>query len=186
MLLAIGEANEVVTKRAAAKPVAKSGKDKNEVNNDPLADLGLTDNAPAAPVKEAVPAKAKTEVKKSEPVKEPETTTETREEVEVGELEFGFVDFIPTAKRRTEGSKYKFDALAAPQTKDGKTRYAQFTVKLQPGVEADKLRRSVQSATTQANRQGKNEGKYFVSRSVNDASGNFAGMQVIRTDQRPD
>jgi hypothetical protein len=190
-LLAIGEAKDVVNKRAAAKPVAKSGKEKKNVDNDPLADLGLTDDASAAPATEAAPAKAKAEVKKSAPVKEPEPATETeqsegREEVEVGELEFGFVDFIPTAKRRTEGSKYKFDKLQAPQTKDGKTRYAQFTVKLQEGVDADKLRRSVQSATTQANRHGKNEGKYFVSRSVNGADGKFAGMQVIRTDQRPD
>jgi hypothetical protein len=188
---AIGATKEVVTpKRAAAKPVAKSGKDNKNVDIDPLADLGLTDETPAQQPQAKASAKAKPAAQPA-PAPEPETVaeteqTETREEVEVGELEFGFVDFIPTAKRRTEGSKYKFDALAAPQTKDGKTRYAQFTVKLQEGVDADKLRRSVQSATTQANRQGKNEGKYFVSRSVNGADGKFVGMQVIRTDQRPD
>lgn len=182
----------MTSKRVAAKPVAKSGKDNKNVNvdNDPLADLGLTTSAPETAPKEAA-AKAKTETKKSAVVKEPETVTETaqtdgREEVEVGELEFGFIDFIPTTKRRTDGSKYKFDQLAAPQQKDGKTLYAHFTVKLLEGVDADKLRRSVQSATTQANKQGKNEGKYFVSRSVNDKAGKFAGMQVIRTDQRPD
>jgi hypothetical protein len=196
-LIAIGEAKDVVTKRTAAKPVAKSGKDKTTVSieNDPLADLGLTDETPAQQPQAKATAKAPAKATEKPaatpaPTPEPETAaeteqTETREEVEVGELEFGFVDFIPTAKRRTEGSKYKFDQLQAPQVVDGKTRYAQFTVKLQDGVDADKLRRSVQSATTQANRQGSQAGKYFVSRSVQDDKGAFIGMQVIRTDVKP-
>jgi len=104
--------------------------------------------------------------------------------VEVGDIELGFAEFIPRAKRTSGGSKYKFDALVTPQKKGNKTLYANFLVKLLPGADADKLRRSVQSATTQANRQGLNEGKYFVSRSVN-KDGVFFGMQVFRTDDRP-
>jgi hypothetical protein len=148
-------------------------------DNDPLADLGL-DTPTETATETAAPAAAAAPEAATEPADEA-----TREEVEVGDLEFGFVDYIPTTKRRTEGSKYKFDALQAPQDKDGKKRYAQFTVKLQPGVDADKLRRSVQSATTQANRQGSQAGKYFVSRSLNDDKGAFVGMQVIRTDVKP-
>jgi hypothetical protein len=149
------------------------------VNPDPLADLGLDlETAPAvvaAPTKQpavVAPVQAKTE-----------GATTDREEVEVGEIEFGFVDYIPTAKRKAEGSKYKFDKLPAPTEVDGKPRIANFIVRLQPGVEADKLRRSVQSATTQANRQGAAEGKYFVSRSVTE-NGEFVGMMVLRTDKK--
>jgi hypothetical protein len=165
--------------------VASTGKGKTKVTDttDPLADLGLDDTP--APAAKAAAAPAAAPVADAAPAETTTADEATREEVDVGDLEFGFVDYIPTAKRRTEGSKYKFDALQAPQEKDGKTRYAQFTVKLQPGVDADKLRRSVQSATTQANRQGSQAGKYFVSRSLNDDKGAFVGMQVIRTDVKP-
>lgn len=165
------------------KPAAKSGaKDKPQVSDktDPLADLGLDEpKATAAPKATVVAA----------PAAATEATTE-REEVEVGEIEFGFDTFIPTAKRKAEGSKYKFDLLPAPAVftdgpNKGKAKIANFKVTLQDGVDEDKLRRSVQSATTQANRQGSDAGKYFVSRSLNDAAGKFIGMVVYRTDQKP-
>jgi hypothetical protein len=168
------------------------------LDSDPLADLGLETTAPTKPVA-AKPAKGSKAA--AAPVVEPtvEPTVEetdattsgesSREEVEVGDIEFGFSEFIPTAKRKAEGSKYKFDNLAAPSVwtegpNKGKPKIANFLVKLLPGVDADKLRRSVQSATTQANRQGADEGKYFVSRTAT-KDGVFIGMIVYRTDDKP-
>jgi hypothetical protein len=173
----------VTAKKKAAttgKPskAGQSGKDNPKVSNDPLADLGLDDTTTTAT--ETAPVTA---TETTPPVTEGETETSgTREEVEIGDIEFGFVTDLPTAKRKTEGSKYKFDKLPAPKKDGDVTQYANFTVKLQPGVDADKLRRSVQSATTQANKANKD--KYFVSRTVS-KDGEFVGMMVIRTDQRP-
>lgn len=168
--------------KPAAKPVAKpKTKDTSKVDNDPLADLGLeTSDAPTATQPAATVTETSTTVT--------EITSHTgRDEVEVGEIELGFAEFIPTAKRKAEGSKYKFDELVAPSTwtdgpNNGKQKIANFFVKLLDGVDADKLRRSVQSATTQANKQGKEAGKYFVSRSAT-KDGKFIGMIVYRTDK---
>lgn len=174
------------SKRTAAKPVASSSKAKKTVTTetDPLADLGLTDTAPTTTAAKAPAASAATATETAT-----ETETASREEVEVGEIEFGFDFDVPVSKRRTEGSKYQFDKLAAPGKFEdgphkGKPKIANFFVKLQPGVDADKLRRSVQSATTQANKTNKD--KYFVSRTVADADGKFIGMKVLRTDNRPE
>lgn len=171
------------SKRTAAKPVASSSKAKKTVTTetDPLADLGLTDT----PTTTAAKAPAKI----AEAATETVTETASREEVEVGDLVFGYDFDVPVSKRRTEGSKYQFDKLAAPGVFEdgphkGKPKIANFFVKLQPGVDADKLRRSVQSATTQANKT--NKSKYFVSRTVADADGRFIGMKVLRTDNRPE
>ncbi|WP_156164429.1 hypothetical protein [Bradyrhizobium sp. LTSP885] len=147
---------------------------------DPLADLGLTDTAP-----KPATATLRTDAGSGQ-VEATEADEAGRDEVEVGEIEFGFSDFVPTAKRKTEGSKYKFDQLPAPATwtegpNKGKPKIANFVVKLQPGVDPDKLRRSVQSATTQANKSGD---KYFVSRTVSE-DGKLTGMIVYRTDDRP-
>jgi hypothetical protein len=179
----------VASKKPVAKPMAKS-KDKRKLSNvdtDPLADLGLdtvTTKTATKPVAQSKPAAA--------PIVEAtvEAADETsHEEVDVGEIEFGFSEYIPSAKRKAEGSKYKFDSLPAPGVwtdgpNKGRPKIANFTVKLQPGVDADKLRRSVQSATTQANRQGSDAGKYFVSRTVT-TDGKFVGMIVYRTDAKP-
>lgn len=156
--------------------------------SDPLADLGLDDDTSTK--QETAPVAKKTDTKTASVTKTATTTEEataTREEVDVGEIEFGYVEYIPTAKRRTEGSKYQFDKLPAPGVFEdgpnkGKPKIAQFTVKVQPGVDPDKLRRSVQSATTQANKTNKD--KYFVSRTVT-KDGALVGMMVLRTDQRP-
>jgi hypothetical protein len=176
----------VVARKSAAKPRTKT-KGKTKVDtNDPLADLGLEDTAPAT----AVLANGGKAPKKETQQAAKASEEAGHDEVEVGELEFGFSPFIPTAKRKAEGSKYKFDKLPAPGVFEdgpykGKPKIANFVVKLQEGVDPEKLRRSVQSATTQANKQGKAEGKYFVSRTQTDASGKFTGMIVYRTDQRP-
>lgn len=148
------------------------------MSNDALAALGLDsveDTASAAsPATEAAVAEAKEAVE--------------REEVDVGEIEVGEIDYIPASKRASGGSKYKFDELKAPVVKEnGKTGYSFFRVTLQPGVDADKLKRSVQSATTQANKQAKERGAdaYFATRAENDKDGKFASILVIRTDDRP-
>lgn len=180
----------MATKKSTVKPAAKP-KETVVSDVDPLADLGLdpepvhttVDTAQETPITDK--PVVETTVSKTVTKK---TTEPTNEEVEVGEIEFGFSEFVPTAKRKAEGSKYKFDQLVAPGVFEdgphkGKPKFANFVVKLQPGVDPDKLRRSVQSATTQANRQGSDEGKYFVSRSLT-KDGQFAGMIVYRTDAK--
>lgn len=155
--------------KAADKSAAKSNKGAKVT--DPLADLGL----------EATTTKKAAE--------QPQTAATTeRKEVEVGDIEFGTVDYIPQSKRSSGGSKYKFDDLKAPaahpQDKNRKV-YANFIVRVQDGVDEAALKRSVQSATTQANKAGKGAGKYFITRAVPAADGKPAGVMVIRTDDRP-
>lgn len=151
--------------RTAAKTAAKKGKTNVTTEADPLAELGLTETTTAAP--SVAPETAETDI-----------------EVSSDEIEIGVAEFIPTAKRAGGGSMYPFDKLTAPvkDAASGKTKYSNFTVKVKPGQDPDKLKRSVQSATTQANKQGKSAGRYFVSRSTNDGSGKFASITVFRTD----
>lgn len=140
---------------------------------DALAALGLTD--------ESVTEETVEQTSNNGP---DETTPAEREEVEIGELEFGTLDFIPSSRRSSGGSKYKFDSLSAPVVDQttSKTNYSYFKVSLVEGIDANKLKRSVQSATTQANKT--NPDKYFVTRTVN-KDGNLEHMLVIRTDARP-
>ena len=159
-----------------AKQSRKSEK-KTMSSNDALAALGLEEEvavetvAPAAEVTETVAPVVATEAA-------------DREEVDVGTIELGTIDYIPTMKRTAGGSKYKFDELKAPGTDaNGKPAYSFFFVAVGTNEEA-KLKRSVQSATTQANKQSKDEGKYFITRTKT-VEGKFAGMLVIRTDDRP-
>ena len=88
-----------------------------------------------------------------------------------------------TGERKT-GSKYKFADIAAPVAKaDG--GYSYFNMKVEVGEnDADAFRRSIQSATTQANNAFKDgeDKRKFVTRSFNDAAGKFAGMKVFRVD----
>ena len=157
--------------KAAGK---QTDRKKSNMSNEALEALGL-DVAPEAP---AANTEAVTEAKEHV----------EREEVDVGEIEIGEIDYIPASKRASGGSKYKFDELAAPVTKDnGKKGYSFFRVTLQPGVDSDKLRRSVASATTQANKQAKDRGHdaYYITRAENGKDGKFQSMLVIRTDDRP-
>ena len=150
------------------------------MSNDALAALGLDTVADEAQVAETVAAATEVPAVESNDV--------DRTEVDVGEIEVGEIDYIPASKRSSGGSKYKFDELKAPVAKDnGKFGYSFFRVVLQPGVEADKLKRSVQSATTQANKQAKDRGSdaYFATRAENDTDGKFKSILVIRTDDRP-
>lgn len=165
-------------------------KRKVDSNIDPLADLGL-DAAPTKakdkPATKSVPDATKP--KETAPVTPPAASQADHSEVKIGDLEFGFSDFIPATKRKVEGSKYNFDKLAAPGVwaegpSKGKPKIANFFVALVPGEDEGKLKRSVQSATTQANKHNEAEGKYFASRS-RIVDGKFAGMVVYRTDTKP-
>lgn len=141
---------------------------------DPLGDLGLDLDA-AGTTEAAVVVEGSTEA------------TEKREEVQIGELEYGVLDFIPTQRRGggASGSKYKFEAIAAPVAKADGTgfQYNYSLVRLVEGEDADKLKRSVQSATTQANAQAKKDGgvERYVTRQFFD-KGEFAGVYIIRVD----
>jgi len=145
--------------------------------SDPLADLGL-DIDDAAEQGAVNTANADSEA--SAPA------AKAREEVVIGELEFGFADFVPSAKRGgPSGSKYEFDKLAAPVAKEDGSgfKYATFTARLQDGVDADKLKRSVQSAVTAANRSAKDSGapnRYVTRTAVQ--NGEFVGVTVFRVD----
>lgn len=93
-----------------------------------------------------------------------------------------------TGERKT-GSKYKFADIAAPIAKDG-GGWSYFKMTVEVGEnDPDAFRRSIQSATTQANnayKTGEGEAavyeRKFVTRSFNDAAGKFAGMNVFRVD----
>lgn len=175
----------------ATKAKDKS-KDKRRMDteHDPLADLGL-DIAPTVTKAKGKPADkpaADTKPKADAPPMVSVTIVE-HHDVIVGEIELGFSDYVPASKRKSEGTKYPFDKLVAPGVwadgpNKGKPKIANFFTKLADGETADKLKRSVQSATTQANKHGAAEGKYFASRSKT-VDGKFVGMIVLRTDARP-
>ncbi|AUZ94728.1 hypothetical protein HOR97_gp02 [Agrobacterium phage Atu_ph03] len=146
-------------------------------DDDLLGDLGLEDNATAPTADAAAPAAdaaAKTE----------------REEVKIGELEAVSFDAIPPQRRGggASGSKYKFETIAAPVAKDGGGySYSGTLVRLVEGEDADKLKRSVQSATTQANAKAKEDGavERFITRQHVE-KGEFAGVYIIRVDGTQD
>ena len=144
--------------------------------SDIMDDLGLnldgaaegTQEAPVEVAQEAAPAKARA----------------PRVEIEVGEIVVSteFETLAPLVRGGgATGSKYKFDELGAPvQQADGSYGYQTFTVEVGENDE-DALKRSVQSATTQANSKYKAEGRRFVTRSVV-AGGKFTAMKVYRVD----
>lgn len=138
-------------------------------NIDPLADLGLDT---AAEPTEALSSETATTTNEDDMAR-------STEDFSIGEIEIETVTELPTASRTPGVSKYPFAKLEAP----GKNGIARFVVPFKGGDEK-KFRRSVQSATTQANRTSASEGKYFESRSeVKD--GKFIGIAVYRTDKRP-
>lgn len=134
---------------------------------DPLADLGLDGGAAASG--EAANTNTENDMAK--------TTQTAAAEPVVGKIEIGFDAEVPSATRTGGGSQYPFTQLPAPA--EGKI--ANFFV---PYVSGDKKKfaRSVQSATTQANRN--KDGRYYESRSVTE-NGEFKGIKVFRTDNRP-
>lgn len=149
--------------------------------NDALADLGL-DLEAVAPI---VPADKEVNAEKK--------PRAPRVEVKIGELVFGDEDELPSIERNGGGfgereAKYDFDGLEAPYKGPNAAgeevwKYKTFTVGLLEGVDADALKRSVNSATTAANKKAEEakNGKYFVTRSVIKDE-KFVGIKVYRID----
>lgn len=173
----------------------RSKKENTMSSNDALAALGLDMDDASVSAPAVVQELAVTETASAA---QEDTVAETaatdkadpREEVELGELELGTLDHLPALTRlgNRGGSKFKFDELAAPEVgADGKTKYSFFAANAQEGVDSTKIKRSVQSATTQANKRARDEGsnKYFVTRTEN-KEGKFHRILVIRTDARPE
>lgn len=149
-------------------------------DDDLLGGLGLETEAVAGPVDGAA-SDAGTET----------TAKAEREEVKIGELEAVSFDAIPAQRRPggASGSKYKFETIAAPVAKDDGSgyNYSGTLVRLVEGEDAAKLKRSVQSATTQANAQSKAAGednRYITRQYVE--KGEFAGVYIIRVDGTQD
>lgn len=132
---------------------------------------------------------------------QPATTAEAaktrapRVEVAIADLEFEQFDLIPAQKRfgggNNAGSKYDFDSLAAPVAKaDGSGfSYSAFTVKPADAAnfDAERLKRSVQSAAAGANREAKDQNlpNRFLTRSVI-VDGQYVGHRVFRVDATQD
>lgn len=118
-----------------------------------------------------------------------------RVEVAIADLEFEQFDLIPAQKRfgggNNAGSKYDFDSLAAPVAKaDGSGfSYSAFTVKPADAAnfDAERLKRSVQSAAAGANREAKDQNlpNRFLTRSVI-VDGQYVGHRVFRVDATQD
>lgn len=110
-----------------------------------------------------------------------------RTEVKIGELKAVTFDSIPALTRGgggSTGSKYKFEDIAAPvDNGNGGFSYSGTLVELVEGEVEDKLKRSVQSATTQENAKAKKAGRperYLTRQHV--VNGEFAGVYIIRVD----
>lgn len=152
--------------------------------SDALADLGLDFGVEEEKAVKPAP-KADKEPATDAP-KEAKAPRAPREEVEIGELAFGKSKGITGIRRAgATGSKYKFDKLAAPvgPDADGDYEYDTFTAFVQEGVDADKLKRSVQQAVSTENRKEKADGtvKRYATRAVT-KDGVFAGVKVYRVD----
>lgn len=172
----------------------------NLANADDLAALGLGDlgtPAPAEVVQTAEPVDTDSNEAQSESGTEAgasETvvvgTKTVREQVKIGEVQIEEGIALTPLTRVSGGSKYKFNELRAPvKADDGSFSYASMLVKPEEGEDDAKLRRSVQSATTQENKKHKGSkggfdgaDVYFITRSVADRAGNFVGMRVFRVD----
>lgn len=160
----------------------------NENETDPLALLGMaaaptTEQAAAAPVQDLSVLNAS--------VPKDETPKEVAEE-----KSFGFeqiteeADDLPALVRLGGGGKgresqYDFKSLKAPVvSEDGKRKLSVLFVKFDGTGDADKMKRSVQSASTQQNRQNEGTEVYYETRTVQE-NGKFLGVKVYRTDARP-
>lgn len=169
-------------------------------NTDPLADLGLSLDGAEAPVNvdaDALAGAGAAAGEVSETANETGTEAETaekkkRKHVAIAPLEFGTIDLIPENNKGfgAKKSKYNFEDIAAPVANAANASgfdYGFALVKPEDIASADydeeTFIRSVQSATTAANRKAKEAGteERFVSRRQ-DVEGEFVGVLVIRVD----
>lgn len=161
--------------------------------NEALASLGLVVTTEAATVTEPAQLVAETvsapeapvvpaaEENASVPASGPASTA-----FEAGEVNDVSFDELPALKRTfTGGGKtvYGIEDIAAPGT-DGKKFHAKL-VKF-TGGDQKAFKRSVQSSATGQNAKAKEAGapNYYVTRAA-DKDGQFVGVYVIRTDERP-
>lgn len=158
----------------------------NDAVVDDLADLGLSLDA-TAPVENQAAVDAEPVVATPAPEKQ------TRKSVTLGEVSVSEeAEELEDIKRGGGGgareSKYDFSDIKAPVSKgvvDGEERFAYFSKTYRPGegTEAEELDRSVKSAATGANRQGRKDGKpeRYVTRAVTE-NGKHVATKVIRVD----
>jgi hypothetical protein len=116
----------------------------------------------------------------------PAASTSEEPAFKAGEVEELSFDELPTLKRAFAGGGrtiYGIEDIAAPGT-DGKKYHAKL-VKFEGGDEKA-FKRSVQSSATGQNTKAKaaDAPNYYVTRS-HEVEGKFAGIYVIRTDDRP-
>lgn len=160
----------------------------NENETDPLALLGMAASPADPTVANVEPAVDQAALNASAPVDAPKEVAE--------EKSFGFeqateeADDLPALVRLGGGGKgresqYDFASLKAPVvSEDGKRKLSVLFVKFTGEGDADKMKRSVQSASTQQNRQNEGTSVYYETRSVQE-NGKFLGVKVYRTDARP-
>ena len=170
---------------AKAKKTA-TNQENNMTNLDPLAELGIGVDAVEPAVKEAPATPAASTTESEDVAKRQARAVVSSDDFEI---EDEVIKEIPVLVRGggatgPRGSKYGFEDIAAP-TQDG---YASRVIRYTgaEGEDQERFVRSVQSATTGANRQYKDEGRYFVSRTVTDKEGKFVGVRIIRTDAKQD
>lgn len=150
--------------------------------NEALASLGLSaDASGAVTAKETAPVAEAAPVDAAAPA-----AADTNEVVfQAGGTEDLSFDEIPALERGFSNTKtkYGFEDIAAPGT-DGK-RYHGKLVKFEGGDQA-KFKRSVQSGATGQNSKSKDAGapNYYITRTA-EKEGQFVGMYIIRTDERP-
>jgi hypothetical protein len=160
--------------------------------NAALAELGLSAATFAPEGKSGGAGKSKPEAAPVAPV-EPaaETTTEATDEAsfEIGDSEEFFVSAVPATARAfaATATKYGFENIAAPAVnEDGSPKFAAKLIKF-VGGDKDKFKRSVQSGATSQNKKAREAGapNYYETR-THEVGGEFVGMVIYRTDNRPD
>lgn len=115
-------------------------------------------------------------------------------EVVVSDAE-DFEELMPSkrgaGRQKTGESKYPFASLAEPQERDGKFVYTPFTVTAGEGEDFDRVRASVNSAVSVANREAKESGEtgtYGAARYVTRSAtvGDKPAIKVYRVDNTLD
>lgn len=160
-----------------------------------LASLGLATEttSPAETVTEApveAPVVEETvtpETQPEAPVTQPEAeTAASGSSFEAGDVNDISFDEIPALKRTFTGggsTVYGIEDIAAPGT-EGKKFHAKLIA--YKGGDIKAFKRSVQSSATGQNTKAKEAGapNYYITRAA-EQDGQFQGMYVIRTDERP-
>lgn len=140
--------------------------------------------APTA--QEEAPDAVAPEATETAPVAEAPANTDTSSSFEAGDVNDISFDELPALKRTFTGggsTVYGIEDIAAPGT-DGKKFHAKLIA--YKGGDMKAFKRSVQSSATGQNTKAKEAGapNYYVTRAA-ETDGQFKGVYVIRTDERP-